>query len=246
MKMIWQILWKKIQELKLACFPSVMFLAQRKYFIEIGNHNGISFLVFALIKISENAYVYCLIKQNLNCHLSNGKNYLFIFDRNLSFEKLSLAFALSPCNSLGEFPSTIWSKTALILTRGHQSVVLNLKLALDSRVYSMDENLILTEYYSETSNGSLTTRILGSIMNGNQSNKFDFIWQRRSNLSQFHIKVVYSPVPPFLEVYHRNNKTFFEGVFGGVFHLLQQKLSFQYTALLDPKCQVSRAGVRSL
>ena len=110
----------------------------------------------------------------------------------------------------------------------------------------MDDNLIFTEYYSATNNGSLTTRILGSIMNKNQTSKFDFIWQRRSNLSQFHIKVVYSPVPPFLEVFHSNNKTVFEGVFGGVFDLLQQKLSFQYTAVLDPKCQVSRAGVMSL
>jgi len=158
----------------------------------------------------------------------------------MSFEKLSLVFALSPCNFLSEFPSTNWSKTALILTRGHQAVVPNLNLALDSRVYSMDDNLILTEYYSATNNGNLITRILGSIMNHNQSSKFDFIWQRRSNLSQLHLKVVYSPVPPHLEVFHKNNKTVFGGVFGGVFHLLEQKLGFQYTAVLDPECQVSK------
>ena len=107
---------------------------------------------------------------------------IFFFYRNLGFEKLSLVFALSPCNFLSKFPSTIWSKTALILTRGHQSVVPNLRLALDSRVYSMDDNLIFTEYYSATNNGSMTTRILGSIMNKNQTSNFDFIWQRRSNI----------------------------------------------------------------
>ncbi len=152
----------------------------------------------------------------------------------MSLEKLSLVFALSPCKYLIEFPSTNWSNTALIFTNGHQSIVPNLSLALDSRVYSMDGNLILTEYYSATNNGNLTSRILGSVMN-----KIDFIWQRRSNLSHLHIKAIYSPVPPYLDVIQKNNKTIFEGVFGGVFDLLQQKLGFQFTLVLDPEGQAS-------
>ena len=158
-----------------------------------------------------------------------------IFFRNMSIGKLSLVFALKPCSYLSKFPSIFWSSTVLILTQGFQTVVPGLNLALDSRVFSMDDNLTLTEYYSITTSGNFTTRILGSILSNNLSN----IWQRRSNLSQIHIKVVYSQVPPYLEVYKRNNQTVFEGVFGGVFDLLQQKLGFQFTMVLEPNGQAS-------
>ena len=100
----------------------------------------------------------------------------------------------------------------------------------------MDDTLTLTEYYSMTTSGNFTTRILGSILSKNLSN----IWQRRSNLSQIQIKVLYSRAPPYLEVYQRNNKTVFEGVFGGVFDLLQQKLGFQFTMVLEPNGQASK------
>jgi hypothetical protein len=99
----------------------------------------------------------------------------------------------------------------------------------------MDDNLTLTEYYSAANNENFTTRILGSILSNNYSN----IWQRRSNLSQIHIKVLYSQVPPYLEVLQRNNRTVFKGVFGGVFDLLQQKLGFQFTMVLEPSGQAS-------
>ncbi len=153
----------------------------------------------------------------------------------MSIGQLSLIFALKPCSFLSTFPSIIWSKTVLILTQGYQTIVPSLNLALDSRVFSMDDNLTLTEYYSAANNENFTTRILGSILSNNYSN----IWQRRSNLSQIHIKVLYSQVPPYLEVLQRNNRTVFKGVFGGVFDLLQQKLGFQFTMVLEPSGQAS-------
>jgi hypothetical protein len=154
----------------------------------------------------------------------------------MSIEKLTLVFALTPCAFLSKFSSNAWSKTVLILTQGHQTIVPSLKLALDSRVFSMDHNLTLTEYYSATSNGNFTTRILGSII----SNNFSNIWQRRSNLSLIHIKVLYSQIPPYLEVYQKNHETVFKGVFGGVFDLLQQKLGFQFTMILEPNAQARK------
>lgn len=154
----------------------------------------------------------------------------------MSIENLSLVFALKPCSFLSTFSSIVWSKTVLILTQGYQAVVPSLNLALNSRVFSMDDNLTLSEFYSLTSNGNFTARILGSILFNNLSS----IWQRRSNLSQIHIKVLYSRVPPYLDVYNKNNKTVFEGVFGEVFDLLQQKLGFQYTLVLEPNGQASK------
>ncbi len=154
----------------------------------------------------------------------------------MSIENFSLVFALKPCGFLSTFSSFVWSKTVLILTQGYQAVVPSLNLALNSRVFSMDNNLTLSEFYSVTSNGNFTTRILGSILFNNLSS----IWQRRSNLSQIHIKVLYSRVPPYLDVYKKNNKTVFEGVFGKVFDLLQQKLGFQYTLVLEPNGQASK------
>jgi hypothetical protein len=72
------------------------------------------------------------------------------------------------------------------------------------------------------------------------SNNYSNIWQRRSNLSQIHIKVLYSQAPPYLEVLQRNNTTIFKGVFGEVFDLLHQKLGFQFTMILEPHSQARK------
>ena len=133
-----------------------------------------------------------------------------------------------------DFDSRILSKTVLVYSLKHENLLLNLNLALDSKVYSVDENLTLREYYSVDCI-SIAIKIIGQL---NQRRKIDFIWSRRSNLSELKIKVAFAQAPPYLMVNQKGNRTVFEGVFGGVFQLLQQRLGFKYSLVEGQSGQV--------
>ena len=135
---------------------------------------------------------------------------------------------MTSCPYLRSFSSRIWSKTVLIYPSNLDQDVANLNLRLDSRIYSVDENLLIKEFYS-LEKGKITSKIVTRLSGKNSTKEIEYIWQRRSNLSQFEIKIVYAQAPPYLEVELKENGFVFKGVFGGVFRLLLQQLGFQYS-----------------
>ena len=165
------------------------------------------------------------------------KSSIFFYFSNLTFESFTLVFALTSCPCLNNFSSRIWSQTALTFVSEHEQDIANLQLALDSRVYSVDAKHLLKEFYS-LENGKIFSKIVGRLDGNNSRKEIDKIWQRRSNLSQLKIKVVYAQSPPYLEVLSWKNGFVFEGVLGGTFDLLQQKLGFQYSVTKEENGEV--------
>ena len=139
---------------------------------------------------------------------------------------------MTSCPYLRSFSSRIWSKTVLIYPSNLDQDVANLNLRLDSRIYSVDSNLLIKEFYS-LENGRIISKIVGRLVGNNPTKEIESIWQRRSNLSQIEIKIVYAQAPPYLEVFNRENGFVFEGVFGGIFQLLHQQLGFQFLLIND-------------
>jgi hypothetical protein len=154
--------------------------------------------------------------------------YALLFYSNMAFESFTMVLGLTECPIIIDFISKIWSETVLVYSYQHHNFLSNLNLALDSRVYSIDADYTLREYFS-IDKVSITSRTIGQLNQNIPRRNIEYIWSRRSNLSQLHVKVAYSQLPPYLMIFQRGNTMVFEGVFGGVFELLQQRLGFKYS-----------------
>jgi hypothetical protein len=109
-------------------------------------------------------------------------------------------------------------------------IVKDLELRIDSRVYSLTAIGWLSEIYKTEMNSKLkVTRSMGNVFAKNFALKLQSIWERRSNLTEIHLKIVYAASSPY--AMPTKNGLRVTGYNGDLFHTLQEKLNFKYTLI---------------
>ena len=141
-----------------------------------------------------------------------------------------LLIAIQPCQDLSALPWTYWKKNRLILLPQTQLLAKDLKLNIDSKVYSLSSDLILNELYKINQNDLyFISKEVGNITTGND---IVTIWERRSNLSELWLNVVFGNYWPH-NTYTNNDTSTLAGYFADQFWLLQEKFNFKYTLVED-------------
>ena len=96
----------------------------------------------------------------------------------------SVIFDFSPCEELTKVPWTFWRRNFLFLWPQTQFIASRLQLNLNSRVYSLDEDLLLREIYKyNLDDKNYTYKNVGNTNSKNFLENVKYIWERRSNLS---------------------------------------------------------------
>lgn len=136
--------------------------------------------------------------------------------------------AMAPCLELAAKDWVFWNYNALILMPNTEGIATDLKMNLNSRIYHLDNNFSLYEIFKYGSlNSSFVQKMIGNTSTTNFVGKSEYIWNRRSNLSNVHLGIIYGGYPPI--TWKGDSIDDVRGLYGEIFYALQEKLQFQYT-----------------
>ena len=131
---------------------------------------------------------------------------------------------------LKNLSSTFWRDNSLLLLPQSEAIAKDLQLNIDSRVYNLSADGWISEVYKiSVNNVLLTVRSLGNVFDRNFSRNVESIWERRSNLSEIHLNIVYANFSPY--VMPADNGKSVTGYHGDLFKMLQEKLKFKFTLI---------------
>jgi len=142
-------------------------------------------------------------------------------------KELNTFVALSPCKELTFKHWTFWRNNSLFLLPESKYIATNLKLNLNTRIYYLDSSLSVYEifkYQQEDVNN--VEQKIGNANSTHLLQKIDFIWERRSNLTNVHLNIIFIENFPFIIA--RNESQKLNGFFGEIFYFLQENLGFKY------------------
>ena len=134
-----------------------------------------------------------------------------------------------PCIELSHLPSTFWKNHSLILLPQSQMIAKDLHLNIDSRVYSLTDDGFISEIYQVMPMRKANSSVIGNIKQKNFQANVQTIWERRSNLQNIHLNIVYANVSPYSII--ENDTSKITGYFGDIFNILQEKLNFNFTLI---------------
>ena len=83
--------------------------------------------------------------------------------------------------------------------------------------------------YQVNPNKKIIVNVIGNIKNSNFQANVKSIWERRNNLHDIHLNVLYGLYTPYTNV--QNDSSKITGYFGDIFNLLQEKLNFSFTLI---------------
>jgi len=153
----------------------------------------------------------------------------------------SVILAFSACTKqLSNLHWTFWRKNSLILLPQTLFIANSLQLNLNSRVYSLDEDLSLHEIYRynlEDKNYTYTN--LGKTNSTDFPENVKYIWERRSNLSTVHLNVLYINYIPYNMIEPPRKP---EGYLAELFLILQERLQFKYNLKNCGDCWGEKLG----
>ena len=134
-----------------------------------------------------------------------------------------------PCIELSHLPSTFWKNHSLILLPQSQMIAKDLHLNIDSRVYSLTEDGFISEMYQVMPTRKPNVSVIGNIKDNNFQANVQSIWERRSNLQDIHLNILFANYSPYTII--KNDTSNITGYFGDIFNLLQEKLRFNFTLI---------------
>ena len=138
--------------------------------------------------------------------------------------------ALSSCQQFSKIPATVWKYNILILLPQSHKIAKNLQLTVNSRIYYLDEEHWLHEIYRYNWNDQNYTQIrLGQANSSKFGLNLNYIWERRSNLSNIHLNIIYRNLDPYTNI--AKSPLTIKGYLGELFLLLQEKLKFNFTLI---------------
>ena len=103
-----------------------------------------------------------------------------------------------------------------------------LQMNFNSRIYHLSSNQTLYETFKyRIHDSNIIEQKIGDVYLTDFFAGFSSIWERRSNLSSVHLDIIYVNNPPLITVV-LNGTERVSGIFGEIFHTLQEKLKFSY------------------
>ena len=134
--------------------------------------------------------------------------------------------AMADCDELGQKKWTFWKDHPLILTT--ENLPSHLDVNCNSRIYHIDSNLSVLETYKHQEHDlNYVVQRVGDARSLDSIAKSGYIWDRRTNLSNVHLNIVYILFPPI--IMKQNNSETITGVYVDLFNALQEKLGFTYS-----------------
>ena len=108
-----------------------------------------------------------------------------------------------------------------------------LQMNFNSRIYHLSSNQTLYETFKyRIHDSNIIEQKIGDVYLTDFFAGFSSIWERRSNLSSVHLDIIYVNNPPLITVV-LNGTERVSGIFGEIFHTLQEKLKFSYALHLQ-------------
>jgi hypothetical protein len=141
----------------------------------------------------------------------------------------SVIVTFSPCYQLSQVHCTFWRTNSLLLLPQTFFIANDLKLNLNSRVYSLDVKEQVHEIYQyNLDDTKYTYKTLGNTNSPEFHQTVKYIWERRTDLSTIHLDIIYITQPQFTMINSAHEIT---GYLGELFVALQEKFQFQFSLL---------------
>jgi len=135
--------------------------------------------------------------------------------------------AFSPCQQLTQVPWTYWRNNSLILLPQTFFIANSLQLNINSRVYHLDAKQQLYEIYRyNLEDTDYAFQAVGDTNSADFHETAEYIWERRTDLSNIHLDIIYINHPPFTMIKSAQD---IQGYLGELFVTLQGKLQFRFT-----------------
>jgi hypothetical protein len=145
----------------------------------------------------------------------------------MELNESSVIVAFSPCQQLTKAPWTFWRNNSLILLPQTFFIANSLQLNINSRVYHLDAKQQLYEIYRyNLEDTDYAFQAVGDTNSADFHETAKYIWERRTDLSNIHIYVIYINHPPFTMIKSAQD---IQGYLGELFVALQEKLQFRFT-----------------
>ena len=136
--------------------------------------------------------------------------------------------ATAPCRGLTVKDWVFWKNNPLILLPHTKGVASDMNINFNSRIYSLDLNYSLFEIFKyHTMSSSYALQYIGNTASSSFVKNAQYIWSRRSNLSDVNLQIIYGGYPPF--IWEEKESQNVKGFYGEIFFALHEKLQFQYT-----------------
>ena len=134
---------------------------------------------------------------------------------------------LSPCKELSNLNWTFWRSNSIILMPQTKTISASLSINFNSRIYFLNlDNKLFEIYKYNLQDKNHVEKELGSTNLTNFLKAVTYIWDRRANLRNIHLNMIYNDYPPFS--IKQNDTRVIKGYHGELFHFLQETLQFSY------------------